>query len=163
MLLGAFHIWFAPASITPANNYYSFINHSEGGKNCQAKVLLVNSEHRIGFYATKSMDAGEELFFDYGKEFKRIEKLKDGVVSSNAERKSANQPRTEHQESPIANTEDGTGDGADEEDERIHMDYLANAEKKRASDDDEDYIEPGTQQQGPKRARTALRNRRVRR
>lgn len=162
MLLGALHIWFAPAFITPANNHYSFINHSEVGKNCQAKVLLVNSEHRIGFYATKSMDAGEELFFDYGKEFKRIEKLKDGVASSNAERKSANQQRTDPQESPIENTKAETGDEVDEEDERIFMDYVADIQKKQLSDDDDDYIEPGSQQ-GPKRARPALRNTRGRR
>ncbi|OBT78224.1 hypothetical protein VF21_03071 [Pseudogymnoascus sp. 05NY08] len=143
-------------------NATRFINHSKVRKNCRAKVLLVNSEHRIGFYAAKGMDAGEELFFDYGKEFQGIEKLKDGIASSKAERKSAKQQIAEPAENTSEKPTVGTGDGADEEDERVFMDYLAQSQKKRASDDDEDYIEPGTQQ-GPKRARPALRNKRVRR
>ncbi|OBT82387.1 hypothetical protein VE02_08496 [Pseudogymnoascus sp. 03VT05] len=143
-------------------NATRFINHSKVRKNCRAKVLLVNSEHRIGFYAAKSMDAGEELFFDYGKEFQGIEKLKDGIASSKAERKSAKQQIAEPRENTSEKPTVGTGDGADEEDERVFMDYLAQSQKKRASDDDEDYIEPGTQQ-GPKRARPTLRNKRVRR
>lgn len=175
-LLGAFHIQFSPASIVPANSYYSFINHSEVRKNCRAGVLLVNSEHRIAFFATENIDAGEELFFDYGKEFN--EKLKEGGVTPNTKKsskqggvtpntkkKSSKQQRTEPPES-IKDSEDGLGSGVNDDDERGDVDegftdWLA-TQKKRASDDDDDYIERGSQQ-GPKRARSTLRNNRGRR
>ncbi|ELR03547.1 hypothetical protein VC83_03424 [Pseudogymnoascus destructans] len=138
-------------------NATRFINHSEVRKNCRAKVLLVNSEHRIGFYAAKSMEAGEELFFDYGKEFKGIEKLKEGVASSKAERKSAKQQRKEPLENTIENGDDEPDDVFGD-----YAEWFATMTKgKRASDDDEDYIDRGSQQ-GPKRARPALRNTRGR-
>ncbi|KFZ13542.1 hypothetical protein V502_06546 [Pseudogymnoascus sp. VKM F-4520 (FW-2644)] len=158
-------------------NATRFINHSEVRKNCRAEVLLVNSEHRIAFFATENIDAGEELFFDYGKEFN--EKLKEGGVTPNTKKsskqggvtpntkKSSKQQRTEPLES-IRDSEDGLGSGVNEDGERGDVDegfpdWLA-AKKKRASDDedDDDYIERGSQQ-GPKRARSTLRNNRGRR
>jgi hypothetical protein len=51
-------------------NKTRFINHCDKkDQNLQAKVLLVNGEHRIGFYATKNIKAGDELLFDYGSTF----------------------------------------------------------------------------------------------
>jgi SET domain-containing protein len=50
-------------------NVERFINHSKKQANCKPFVKLVNGEHRIGFFAMKDLDAGVELFFDYGKEF----------------------------------------------------------------------------------------------
>ncbi|KAL5348988.1 hypothetical protein ACLOAV_006414 [Pseudogymnoascus australis] len=142
-------------------NATRFINHSEQGKNCEAKVLLVNSEHRIAFFATKKMNAGEELFFDYGKEFQGVEKLKEGATSSNAGSKSVKEQRAEPLASTIADTEAGIDE--DNEPEESDADWFARTYKKRVrSDDDEDYIERGFQQ-GPRRARPALRNRRGRR
>ncbi|OBT61144.1 hypothetical protein VE03_09560 [Pseudogymnoascus sp. 23342-1-I1] len=150
-------------------NATRFINHSEQGKNCQAKVLLVNSEHRIAFFATENINAGEELFFDYGKEFQGVEKLKESARSSKAERKSAKQQRAEPLESTIADTEAGLGSGVDGDDERGGESFVdwhartAKTQRKRpTSDDDDDYIERGSQQ-GPRRARPPLRNRRGRR
>ena len=58
-------------------NIERFINHSKKYANCKPLVKLVNGEHRIGFFATKDLDAGEELFFDYGKKFTAIHGLKE--------------------------------------------------------------------------------------
>ncbi|KAI9834599.1 MAG: Histone-lysine N-methyltransferase ezh1 [Phylliscum demangeonii] len=54
---------------TRAGNKFRFVNHSNTAVNCQPKVLLVNSIHRIAFFATQDVEIGQELFFDYGSEF----------------------------------------------------------------------------------------------
>jgi SET domain-containing protein len=58
-------------------NVERFINHSKKQANCKPFVKLVNGEHRIGFFAMKDLDAGVELFFDYGKEFVFKQGLKE--------------------------------------------------------------------------------------
>lgn len=53
-------------------NKTRFINHAEdpeSGLNCEAKILLVNGEHRIKFVALRDIAVGEELLFNYGKKF----------------------------------------------------------------------------------------------
>lgn len=53
--------------------------------NCEAKIVLVNGEHRIKFVALRDINVGEELLFNYGKKFaekhglsKKLPKVKEG-------------------------------------------------------------------------------------
>ena len=53
-------------------NKTRFINHADSennGLNCEAKIFLVNGEHRIKFVALRDIKPGEELLFNYGKKF----------------------------------------------------------------------------------------------
>jgi SET domain-containing protein len=45
-----------------------FINHAELGKNCVPRMVLCNTVVRIGIFALRDINAGEELLFDYGPE-----------------------------------------------------------------------------------------------
>jgi hypothetical protein len=51
---------------TRLGNKLRFINHSKNEPNCVARIIMANCVHRIGFFATENLRAGEELYFDYG-------------------------------------------------------------------------------------------------
>ncbi|KAL2060766.1 hypothetical protein VTL71DRAFT_9408 [Oculimacula yallundae] len=53
-------------------NKTRFINHAgsaSDGLNIEAKIMLVNGEHRIKFVALRDINIGEELLFNYGRKF----------------------------------------------------------------------------------------------
>ncbi|KAF7312106.1 Pre-mRNA splicing factor [Mycena indigotica] len=54
---------------TYAGNNSRYINHDQRKPNCEARILLVNGEHRIGIFATRSLWAKEEVLFNYGPAF----------------------------------------------------------------------------------------------
>jgi len=49
-------------------NETRYLNH-DAEPNVTASAWLVNDEHRIAYYATKSIAKGKELFLDYGEAY----------------------------------------------------------------------------------------------
>ncbi|QIW97884.1 hypothetical protein AMS68_003402 [Peltaster fructicola] len=55
---------------TYCGNKIRFINHNAAElRNAYGVIMLVNTVHRIGLWAARHIDPGEELFFDYGTAF----------------------------------------------------------------------------------------------
>ncbi|KAG2152637.1 uncharacterized protein EDB93DRAFT_1082850 [Suillus bovinus] len=54
----------------PVGNATRFLNHATAElANCEARVLLVNGEHHIGFYTSKAVASGKELLLWYGDKY----------------------------------------------------------------------------------------------
>jgi hypothetical protein len=49
--------------------YFNHAATAQDGLNCEAKIYLVNGEHRIKLFALRDIKVGEELLFNYGKKF----------------------------------------------------------------------------------------------
>ena len=45
---------------------YRFINHSKKEANCKATIMFVVNAWHVMIYATRTIEYGEELWFDYG-------------------------------------------------------------------------------------------------
>ncbi|MCJ1402180.1 hypothetical protein MMC11_005400 [Xylographa trunciseda] len=55
---------------TLVGNKLRYINHQAPPyANCQAKTLFCNTVHRIGMFACRNIEVGEEILFDYGEGF----------------------------------------------------------------------------------------------
>ncbi|MCJ1471938.1 hypothetical protein MMC13_000579 [Lambiella insularis] len=55
---------------TLVGNKFRYINHQAPPySNCQAKTLFCNTVHRIGMFACRNIEVGEEILFDYGEGF----------------------------------------------------------------------------------------------
>ena len=53
-------------------NKIRFINHADTesrARNIYPSIMLCNTTHRIGMYASKDIETTQELFFDYGKDY----------------------------------------------------------------------------------------------
>ncbi|KAL6413652.1 hypothetical protein AUP68_03173 [Ilyonectria robusta] len=86
-------------------NLSRYINHAsesdKRGCNITPRILYVNGEYRIKFTAMRDIEAGEELFFNYGENFPNLtKKLLDHKAGGKSEqvKKRGRRPRTDNAE-----------------------------------------------------------------
>jgi hypothetical protein len=90
-------------------NLSRYINHAseksggdKRGCNITPQILYVNGEYRIKFTATRDIQAGEELFFNYGENFPNLTKKvldhKAGEMSDEAKKRTRRPNRADHKQ-----------------------------------------------------------------
>ncbi|KAM6506345.1 hypothetical protein FSOLCH5_013332 [Fusarium solani] len=88
-------------------NLSRYINHASEKSDCDKRgcnitprILYVNGEYRIKFIATRDIQAGEELFFNYGKNFPNLTKKlldhKAGEMSDEAKKRTRRPNRADN-------------------------------------------------------------------
>ncbi|ROT42296.1 hypothetical protein SODALDRAFT_268108 [Sodiomyces alkalinus F11] len=82
-LLDAEGIWVDAAIY---GNHSRYINHAQDAYNLEPKIVYVGGEYRIRFTAIRNIQAGEELFFNYGDSFPNLTKkmIKDKTSEDDA-------------------------------------------------------------------------------
>ncbi|KAL2755042.1 hypothetical protein ACRALDRAFT_1035280, partial [Sodiomyces alcalophilus JCM 7366] len=82
-LLDAEGIWVDAAIY---GNHSRYINHAQQAYNLEPKIVYVGGEYRIRFTAIRNIQAGEELFFNYGDSFPNLTKkmIKDKTSEDDA-------------------------------------------------------------------------------
>lgn len=69
-------------------NQSRFINHGDQGKeNLRSENILTQGRYKIGFYAERDIEMGEELFFDYDGEGELYKNYKDKYPFINSKAK----------------------------------------------------------------------------
>jgi hypothetical protein len=51
---------------TRKGNKAKYLNHNEKDPNCGTRIVFVNGDHKVGIFALRNIEKGEELTFDYG-------------------------------------------------------------------------------------------------
>lgn len=109
-------------------NHTRFINHENGHRaNTYAKISLVNLEHRIKFHASKSIRAGEELFFDYGQQFTDHHNLQTEVPTRNKKPKT---PTGEKAARKTMRTREETAEVMDDDDDVVYLGGMSDGNEK---------------------------------
>ncbi|EXA30652.1 hypothetical protein FOVG_17986 [Fusarium oxysporum f. sp. pisi HDV247] len=99
-------VWVDAALYGNLSRYINHASEKSGGDkrgcNITPQILYVNGEYRIKFTATRDIQAGEELFFNYGENFPNLTKKvldhKAGEMSDEAKKRTRRPNRADHKQ-----------------------------------------------------------------